>query len=383
MGACNLVLAAAHGKHATGDRRPGMVTSELSREVKPETEGSSATMHAVGTSNWRALEKASELRQKMSKSTKLKLKVLLSIVMFACLFVFGKVDLQKTWQVAVHSNPWMLGGTALLFLASFLPMAKRWQLLAQPLGFKCTFAELVRYYFVGCFFNLFLPSTVGGDVSRCYYLTKGTGLYKEGFYSVLADRASGISVLFLCATLGLLLSPSAGSLAWQLKLPIFAGTFGIFCVLPFMPRLTRLCLGEKNWITRQFNDSSAKIFWEHPTLIPVSLIWSVASQLILVLCHYGVGQALGLNVPLWFCFIFYPCVAVLGFVTPSFNGIGIREWAYTYFLMLVGIERAQALTYALMWLGLTTLGSLVGGLVYVASHMKPPPQELEMEAGRQ
>jgi uncharacterized membrane protein YbhN (UPF0104 family) len=139
-------------------------------------------------------------------------------------------------------------------------------------------------------------------------------------------------------------------------------------------------LGERNWITKQFNDSAAKIFWEHPTLIPVSLVWSFLSQIMLVFCHYGVGQALNLNIPLWYCFIFYPSVAVLGFVTPSFNGIGIREWAYTYFLMVVGIEKPQALTYALMWLGLTTMSSLLGGLVYVASHMKPPPQEQEEAA---
>jgi len=355
-----------------------MVTSELTKDIKDEAGGADATMHTSGgSSNWLALEKASALRQRMSKSTKLKLKILLSIVMFSCLFVFGKVDLRTTWEVAVHANPLILGGTAVLFIASLVPMAKRWQQLARPLGFERSLGELLRFYFVGNFFNLFLPSTVGGDVSRCYYLTKGTGLYKEGFYSVLADRASGIAVLFLCATFGLLLSPSGNSLSWQLKLPIFAGTFGIFCVLPFMPRLTKMILGERNWITKQFNDSAAKIFWEHPTLIPVSLVWSFVSQVMLVVCHYGVGQALNLNIPLWYCFIFYPSVAVLGFVTPSFNGIGIREWAYTYFLMIVGIEKPQALTYALMWLGLTTMSSLLGGLVYLASHMKPPPQEQE------
>ena len=144
-----------------------------------------------------------------------------------------------------------------------------------------------------------------------------------------------------------------------------------------MPRLTRLFLGESNWITRQFNDSAARIFWQDRSLIPVSLVWSFVSQIILVFCHYGIGLALGLHIPLWYCFIFYPSVAVLGFVTPSFNGIGIREWAYTYFLMVIGIGRAQALTYALMWLGLTTMGCLLGGLVYVASHMKPPPKELD------
>ncbi|MBX9722063.1 MAG: flippase-like domain-containing protein, partial [Candidatus Obscuribacterales bacterium] len=208
--------------------------------------------------------------------------------------------------------------------------------------------------------------------------SKGTGMHKEGFYSVLADRASGIAVLFLCATLGILLSSGGAALPWQLKWPIFAGTFGTFVVLPFMPVLSKKLLGERNWITRQFNESAATIFWKDKTLIPVSLTWSFVSQLILVFCHIGVGLSLGLNnIPLWYYFIFYPSVAVLGFITPSFNGIGIREWAYTYFLVMVGVDKSHALTYALMWLGLTTFSSLLGGIVYAAAHMNPPPEQLE------
>lgn len=352
-----------------------MPTTELSREKTSDE--ASDRMLASSASNWRALEKAAEIRQRMSKSTKIKLKILISIVMFASLFVFGKVDLEKTWQSALHANPWILSGTVALFVSSFVPMAKRWQLLSRALGFKRPLSELLRLYLVGSFFNLFLPSTVGGDVSRCYYLVKGTGLHKEGFYSVLADRASGIAVLFLCASLGISLSQDASQLPWQLKWPIYAGTFGTFVVLPFMPIISRTLLGERNWISKQFNESAAQVFWKQRSLIPISLFWSLVSQLILVVCHYGVGLALGLDIPLWYCFIFYPAVAVLGFVTPSFNGIGIREWAYTYFLMMVGIDKSHALTYALVWLALTTFASLLGGLVYMVSHMTPPPKDIE------
>ena len=355
-----------------------MVTTELTRETT-EAPPADARMHAdASPSNWSALHRAAELRHKMSKSTKMKLKILVSIVMFSSLFIFGKVDLQKSWQTALNANPLILSGTVVLFLASILPMAKRWQIICSALGFQRPFGELLKLYYVGAFFNLFLPSTVGGDVSRCYYLVKGTGLYKEGFYSVLADRACGIAVLFFCASLGIALSFGGAQLPWQLKWPIYAGTFGTFIVLPLMPRLSKLVLGERNWITKQFNESQAKIFWTDKGLVPVSLFWSLVSKLILVGCHIGVGLSLGLeNVPLWYYFVFYPCVAVLGFITPSFNGIGIREWAYTYFLLLVGVDKAHALTYALMWLGLTTFSSVVGGIVYAASHMTPPPKELE------
>ena len=42
--------------------------------------------------------------------------------------------------------------------------ATRWQRLARPLGFRNRLWEFVSFYFIGNFFNLLLPTSVGGDV---------------------------------------------------------------------------------------------------------------------------------------------------------------------------------------------------------------------------
>jgi uncharacterized membrane protein YbhN (UPF0104 family) len=327
----------------------------------------------------RAINKAREIRHRLPKSLKLKLKIVFSLLMFASLPLFLKIDPTKTWTAIAHTNPWILGFTAFVVVATTSLNARRWQIIAAALGIKKPFLELAEYYYVAMFFNLFLPSTVGGDFSRCYYVSKGTGKLKDALYSVLADRASGIAVLFASATVGILLSPGAKDLPWQLKWPVFAGSIGLFIVMPFMPGLTRRLLGDANWITRQFNNSNAQIFWRDRSLVLASLAWSVFIQLIMVGCHFGIAAALGIadKLPIWYYFVFYPCVAVLGFVTPSFNGIGIREWAYTYFLMLMGVDRSTALSYALMWLAVTTLLSLVGGVVYVGAKLAPPPPQEE------
>lgn len=320
----------------------------------------------------------------LSDATKLKIKLGISLVLISSLFFLGKIDLSKSWQAARSADLRYVGLAICLFLSSSILNAYRWKLLAQAVGLKSPFRKLLQYCFVGFFFNLFFPSTVGGDFSRCYYLYKDTGNYRGAFYSVLADRAVGISVLFLFASVAMLVGPGGAGLPWQLRLPIFVGTFGVFCVIPLMPLLTRLVLGESNWITRQFNTSAAAIYWKDKGLILSSLLISILLQVVIVGCHIAVGFALGLSqIPLWYYFVFYPSVAVLGFITPSFNGIGIREWAYTYFLVLVGVDKASALTYAIMLLGLTTLSSLVGGLVYLAGHFtfsKTEAEELRHQA---
>jgi uncharacterized membrane protein YbhN (UPF0104 family) len=315
---------------------------------------------------------------KISAKTKLYAKVLISVVLFASLFLFGKADLSKSVEVALKANRWYLAGAITLFLLSTFLNAHRWQILASAVGLEKGLLKLVQFCFVGLFFNLFLPSTVGGDFSRCYYLSKGTGKYANAFYSVMADRTVGLAVLFLFASVGMLIGP-AGALPIQLKLPILVGTIGIFSVVPFLPVLAKRFLGEESWLSRQFNQSPAKVYWEDKGLIAMTLFLSVLMQVVVVICHIAIGLALGLKeIPLWYYFVFYPSVAVLGFVTPSFNGIGIREWAYTYFLTLTGVDRPHALTFAMMLLGLTTLSSLVGGLVYVLGHFKISTQDKEL-----
>ena len=280
--------------------------------------------------------------------------------------------------MATQANPWLLGLAVVMFLLTTFLNAHRWQLLAAAVGFHKPLISMVQYCFAGNFFNLFLPSTVGGDFSRCYYLSKGTGRYHHALYSVLADRVIGISVLFAFAAGGILLGPGGVGLPWQLKAPILGGTLALFGVMPFMPALTTKLLGPQNKITQRFNNSVVQAYWRDRGLIGMALFLSVAMQLVIVLCHIAIGLALGLqNIPFWYYFIFYPSVAVLGFVTPSFNGVGIREWAYTYFLTMAGVDQTHAVTYAIMWLGLNTFNALFGGIVYAAGHLQISKEEAE------
>jgi hypothetical protein len=277
--------------------------------------------------------------------------------------------------VAKSANPWFLVTALILFLSTTILNAHRWQLLARAVGFDKPLKQLIQYCFVGNFFNLFLPSTVGGDFSRCYYLSKGTGRYHHALYSVLADRVIGVAVLFAIASVGILVGPGGTSLPWQLKLPILGGTAALFLLIPSMPALTLKLLGPQNKIAQRFNNSIMQVYWKDRGLIAMTVLFSVCMQLVIVICHIAVGYALGLtNIPLWYYFVFYPSVAVLGFVTPSFNGIGIREWSYTYFLTMAGVDRSHALAYAISWLGINTLYSLSGGLVYLGAHLKRPPE---------
>src|SRR5437870_2894705 len=77
--------------------------------------------------------------------------------------------------------------------------AARWQILAKPLGLRRPFWQFAGLYFIGMYFNLVLPTSVGGDVVRALYLNRHTGRRLTAFLSVFIDRLSGLVVLVALA----------------------------------------------------------------------------------------------------------------------------------------------------------------------------------------
>ena len=89
----------------------------------------------------------------------------------------------------------------------------RWLLLARVLHFGGSLQRFVAYYFIGILFNLVLPTSVGGDVVRAWYLSSqegsapATGRRLEAFLTVFAERFSGVVVLLVLACVSTLFCP--------------------------------------------------------------------------------------------------------------------------------------------------------------------------------
>ena len=68
-------------------------------------------------------------------------------------------------ELTIVSWPWLFVAFSLVTLSLVL-RAYRWLLLLRGLKAEVRFGRLVELYFVGNFFNAFLPSGFGGDAVR-------------------------------------------------------------------------------------------------------------------------------------------------------------------------------------------------------------------------
>ncbi|HMO23976.1 MAG TPA: hypothetical protein PKC98_23675, partial [Candidatus Melainabacteria bacterium] len=81
---------------------------------------------------------------KISDKTKTRFKICFSLLMIASLFLFGKVDLSKSWAAALTAHKGYMLGAILLFLLSPVMNAQRWQLLAGAVGLKKSLLRMTQ-----------------------------------------------------------------------------------------------------------------------------------------------------------------------------------------------------------------------------------------------
>jgi hypothetical protein len=256
--------------------------------------------------------------------------------------------------------------------------ALRWAALARPLGIKTPFKDLIQYYFIGMFFNLFAPSTVGGDVSRVYYLVKDEEAHAKGravttvhaAMSVLMDRAIGMAVLVWLGAFGLLLFPyyavpeTVRSATFLLATALLIGGLLTPVLRRFLPED-----GHQLAVKLRLALRSYRLHWR---ALLAALLLSVGVHLIQAWMHTVMGNALGLEVPFSFCLIVYPLVGTFSAIPISLNGLGLREGGYIFLLAVIGIGPEQGIAFGILLFLIIALDSLIGGLLFLVQRVPRP-----------
>jgi uncharacterized protein (TIRG00374 family) len=260
----------------------------------------------------------------------------------------------------------------------------RWRQLARPLGFRQSQGQFLAYYFIGMLFNNLLPTSVGGDVVRAWYLDHRPGRRLHAFASVLADRCSGVLVLIVLACGATLVCPvelptRLSGMVWGtagcavLALIGFALVDFRFLIALRIPGAEKLVLRIQS-LKLQLRDFC------HPRLLVTSTLLSVAVQAANVVVVWLVGQALRVPVPGAYYGVMVPMVTLLTLL-PSYNGVGLREGGVVLFLAPLGVADGTAVSLGILWYAVFTATSL-GGVGFYFFGRFPRFEERDVEAGR-
>jgi uncharacterized protein (TIRG00374 family) len=259
---------------------------------------------------------------------------------------------------------WLLG--VALYAATQVVSSARWALLARPLGFEQTLGRFVGTYYVGMFFNLVLPTSVGGDVVRAWYLDGGSGRKLPAFLSVLLDRGSGLLVLLAMGCVAVALCPVELPpwLPWAVYGTTVAG--GVAVALLVLRRRTRNSVLGTEYSgrgVRKLLDAVTglkSIYLPRRRLLVVTTLLSVVVQAANVVLVWLIGRALGVPVPGAFYWVLVPVVTLLTMLPVSLNGMGVREGGTVLLLVPLGVGSGTAMSLAFLWFATFTVVSLAG-----------------------
>lgn len=270
------------------------------------------------------------------------------------------------------SIPMLIASVAIGVVVN-LSSSLKWWMLVRARGMQASFFRVFSYYLVGQFYNLFLPTSVGGDVVRSYELGRHTGRQADALASVFVERYTGVLVLLAAAGLAVLsqLAVFSVDFVW-LSLVFFTLVLGVVAWMIFDPRLYTWV---KNWTQRKLPKTqllfakldkllhSVQVYGQHRS----ALVWAFVNSLV-----FYVLAAVNVTIT---AMVFFPDIRFVDMLiaTPiimlimnipfSLGNLGLMEYAYSQVFQLMGYSPALGLSVALLMRAKSLFDGAMGGVL--------------------
>jgi len=268
-----------------------------------------------------------------------KLLIQICLTVLALYLLLSKVSIKDILTAIRSSDISYLLLAFIAFNISKIISAVRLNTFFTDIGLKLSQSYNLALYYLGMFYNLFLPGGIGGDgykifVLNKHYRTKVLTLTK----AILLDRVSGLIALLAYSSFLLLFSSFSKITYW---IPVVSFLF-LFIVYPVTFILYKFYF-------REFLDS-----------FKITNLQALLVQLFQLVSAYFIIISLDSNaaiIDLLVIFLLSSIVAILPF---TIGGIGARELTFLYLLGYIHSDVNTGVTLSVLFFMITALSSLIG-----------------------
>jgi uncharacterized protein (TIRG00374 family) len=275
----------------------------------------------------------------------------------------------------------MSGVSPLLYVGSFAGMvviqllySSKWKMILGAMNIDIGFPQVFAQHIIALFFNNFLPTSIGGDVSKVYYLRGSIGFVNVAV-SVVVDRLLSLFIITLVATgSAWLILPSTAELT-IVRVMLAAASVGICAVLLF-----GVLVGWRLWpplasrvsvlipVAKRLEDLRAPLesVARNPSVLGRVVIVVLGYYAILAAVYGGLLHfSSGSEASLIQIFASLTVIALFANIPISLNGVGLREQLHFVMLGAIGIPKEAAVAISLIVYSQLLLLSLVGCTVWL------------------
>ena len=288
-------------------------------------------------------------------------------------FLAYQMDLRKLWVILVSASPLLVLLGTLVHVFSVLVSVVRWRTILVNFDVHIDYSPLAKITFIGFFFNLFLPSGIGGDFFRAYYLSKrkDRGM-STTLTTTLLERSGGLCALLVIGTL---------FAAFEDIRVEGVRLFDVFLVLITLYLLGNIMLFHA-WIHRQISSFlkkrkleqiAAKLELVYSGLnalrgnrrsIVLALLLSLLIQFLTVVMVWFAALAIDIDAPFRIFMIFVPLINLSIMVPLTINGIGLRESLFYLLFSQIGLPMEMSVSLSLVTFSLYLLTAIPGLIIY-------------------
>jgi glycosyltransferase 2 family protein len=297
------------------------------------------------------MEVIAKTESRTSKLLKLLLKIAVTVVCFW--YISTKIDFREAYQAVLNANWGYLLLAVLSFMFSKLLASFRLNINFRNIGIRLPQWTNIKLYWLGMYYNLFLPGSISGDAYKVILLTRKYNVtYKKTTAAVLLDRFSGLLAL------GIILS-IYGVLVLDNKLYdtiLIAGAVAAVIALYIVVR----------FLLKDFLPGFLSTF-----------LWGLAVQTFQVVCVYCVLLSLNLDLRPEWIFIFLVASVISVIPISLGGGLGTRELVFVEGARYFQLDEHLAVVISLFFYLSNVLSSIWG--LYFVFHDPFKEQKIKQE----
>ena len=242
-----------------------------------------------------------------------------------------------------------------IFLGNKFVVTYRWKRLLRVQHIEAKLLSLYKVNLLGTIFNNILPSTIGGESVRIYWLVKEfPDKNTASVVATLADKLLGLVALVFLAIVVLPLNTIIDPQLKIISIVILGGTLAILGLLVWSPRNWGPVLIRKlmfnDWLKARFEQilDVLKTFKRSKGTMFVAFILAVLFQVISVTNQFLRFRSIGVDVPIQYLFFVIPITTLIVMIPISIGGFGLREVSLIGLLSIVSIDSAAVVAYTIV-----------------------------------
>jgi len=282
-------------------------------------------------------------------------------------YIFTEIDINKIKFSFKEINISYIFITFFILLTQTILASYRWFFVNSHLKIDLPFYKVIKYLWVGLFFNQALPSSIGGDAMKIYFLKQNKISLSKSTLTVLTDRLFGLLGLIILVVTSLIVLQN-NDLVTDLNRSIFLVLIGLtltFLMLQIFKKFLKSYLRNSVlYILIEIIDNFLGLLSDRSVGLKIFSL-SIAIHLLSIFAVYFIALSIGENINIEVLLYVVPIFTFLMILPISLAGWGVRETIVIKLLPIFFIAPENAFLISIIYGLMTLLISLPGGIFWL------------------